>query len=389
VAFGVAMVLVAVVAAGGGAGAAIGHTLTHFLTGRPARSAAVLRLTSTVWYLLFAVGVGAALWASRRWPRRRTLVAAAVVVLAAADMLHFATGYQPMGPPAKVVPPQTGAIRYLRRHRGDGRIVGIGGALPNDWALTYGLRDIRGYDPPQPSLRYFRLWRLAEPEQLDWLTFSLESLSPTAVQLASVLGARYVVAGPGVDLPTEGARSLVPSLHTVYDGPDARVFANARAAPRAVVPAVVRVVEGEEAARAAVIDPGFDPRREAVVERPPSGVGALGGGGSPGAPPGQVTVTDRANADVLLRARLSRPGLVVLNDDWTPGWSVQVDGRPATALRVNDVMRGVAVPAGAHRIEWRYHVPGLRAGAAMTLAALLVLAGGAVVALRRRRDAVR
>lgn len=371
VGLGVLVLGIAVAEGLGGGGAALSHTLTHFLTGRDFRSGAVLRLTSAVWYLALAAGVGAALLAARRWPDRRAWIACGVVLLAAVDMLHFADGYQPMAPAAQAIPPRTGAIRFLQRHRSDGRVVGIGGALPSDWALTYGLRDIRGYDPPQPSLRYFRLWRLAEPGQLDWTAFGMESLGPAAMQVASVLGARYVVTAPGTDLPTEGGRSLVSGLHVAYDGRDARVFENSRAAPRAVVPRAVRVVSGEDAARAVLAEAGFDPRREAVVEQP-GGSSAVAGGP---AATGTVSTTDRSNTEVVLHARLTRPGLVVLNDGWTLGWTVRVDGRTARALRVNDVMRGVAVSAGTHLVDWRYRVPGLRAGAVASLLALLAVAG--------------
>ena len=66
-----------------------------------------------------------------------------------------------------------------------------------------------------------------------------------------------------------------------------------------------------------------------------------------------------------------------------------VDGRPARAVRVNDVMRGVAVRAGSHAIEWRYRVPGLRAGAVLTLLGLAgLLAAAGVAAVRRRRRAL-
>lgn len=371
------LVLGIAVAEGLGSGA-VSRTLTHFLTGRDFRSAGVLRLTSACWYLVLAVGVGVALLAARRWPDRRAWIACGVVLLAAVDMLHFADGYQPMAPAAQAIPPRTGAIKYLQRHRADGRVLGIGGALPSDWALTYGLRDVRGYDPPQPSLRYYRLWRVAESGQLDWTPFGMESLSPAAMQVASVLGARYVVAPPGAELPTEGGRSLVPALRVAYDGPDARVFLNSRAAPRAVVPAVVRVVSGEDAARAVVAEAGFDPRRDAVVE---GGSGATASA-APGAPTepvaaaGSVTATDRSGgAETVMHARLTRPGLVVLNDDWTPGWTVRIDGRAAQALRVNDVMRGVEVPAGLHVVEWSYRVPGLRMGTVLSLLALLAAVG--------------
>jgi hypothetical protein len=387
--------VLALVGAGPSAGV-VGDTVRHFLTGDDAASDAVAALTSVVWYLLFAIGVGLALLAGRRWPQRRTWIAAGVVVLAAADMLHFAVGYQPMAPASKSIPPRTDAIAFLQRHGDEGRIVGIETALTNDWSLTYGLHDIRGYDPPQPSRRFARLWRTVEARQLEWVSYTIEAVTPGTLQLMSVLGARYMVAPPGARLrEDEGApRTAGEAFHglrVAYDGIDARVFANARAAPRALVPARVRVVAGEDQARAALLEDGFDARREAVVEQGAEGTDALGAlGGSArlaAGSSGRVSVTDRSNASVAIRAQLARPGLVVLNDSFAPGWSVQVDGRDAHPVRVNDVMRGVAVGAGAHAVVWRYRVPGLRAGAALSALALLLLAGGLGAALVARRRA--
>ena len=399
---GAVMVVVA-----GASGRTILRTAEHFVTGRDFRSFAVVSLTSVVWYLLFAVGVGVAFLAAWKWPERRVWIGAGLVLLAVADMLHFAGNYQPIAPASKSIPPKTAAIRFLERHRDDGRIVGMGVALANDWALTYGLRDIRGYDPPQPSARFFRLWKLAEPDQLDWTSFSLESLSPTGLQIASVLGARYVVAPEGVQLASGGG-APVRALSMVYDGRDARVFENARAAPRARVAERVRVVAGADA-RVTLADPSFDPRTEALVERGAEGTGAIAhalgadaaaqlagsgsgasGSGRPGSAlgaSGRVTVGDPSPARVTMHAQLDRPGLVVLNDSWAPGWTVEVDGATAQPVRVNDVMRGVAVPAGTHEIEWSYRVPGLRAGLLLSLLAALGAVGGLVAVRRRNRIA--
>ena len=375
---------------------AIGDTVRHFLTGDDAGSDAVAALTSVVWYLLFAVGVGVLLLATRRWPRRRAWIAAGVVLLAAFDMLHFAIGYQPMAPASKSIPPRTDAIAFLQHHREQGRIFGLEGALPNAWSLTYGLRDIRGYDPPQPSRRFARLWRTVEPGYPDWVSFRIDDLSPEALQLVAVLGARYLIMPAGSTLRAGGsaggpsaAGDALRSLRVAYDGIDARVFSNERAAPRALVPTRVRVASGEGETRRMLLESGFDPRREAVVERGAEGTDALGAVVPPDRLPtgssGRVSVTDRSNASVVIRAQLSRPGLVVLNDSFAPGWSVQVDGRDAEPARVNDVMRGVAVGAGAHEVVWSYRVPGLRAGAALSAVGLLVLAGLATALLVRRR----
>jgi uncharacterized membrane protein YfhO len=150
----------------------------------------------------------------------------------------------------------------------------------------------------------------------------------------------------------------------------------------------VRVVSGEGETRAALVEERFDPRREVVVERGAEGTDAmdtLGAAAAAGATSsGRVSVSDRSSADVAIRARLARPGLVVLNDAWAPGWTVRVDGRDAEPVRVNDVMRGVAVDAGTHEVQWSYRVPGLRAGVLLSLLGLLLCAGAAV-ALRRAR----
>jgi uncharacterized membrane protein YfhO len=79
-------------------------------------------------------------------------------------------------------------------------------------------------------------------------------------------------------------------------------------------------------------------------------------------------------------------GLLVLNDVFTTGWTAEVDGRPAEIVPANYLARGVWVPAGAHRVAFRYRTPGLLAG-------WLILAGGglvlALLAWRERRAAPR
>jgi hypothetical protein len=62
---------------------------------------------------------------------------------------------------------------------------------------------------------------------------------------------------------------------------------------------------------------------------------------------------------VEIEAELERPGLVVLCDQFYPGWRLEVETagqgtREAPILRTNRMMRGAWLPAGRHRLTYRY-----------------------------------
>lgn len=91
---------------------------------------------------------------------------------------------------------------------------------------------------------------------------------------------------------------------------------------------------------------------------------------------------------VSIEADLQQPGLLVLSDLFYPGWTATVTtaGEPAAAvapiLRTNRIMRGVALPAGKHRIEFVYRPPLFYAGAAIS--SLAWIAVGLALARRPR-----
>jgi hypothetical protein len=77
---------------------------------------------------------------------------------------------------------------------------------------------------------------------------------------------------------------------------------------------------------------------------------------------------DRVSFDVETPDR----AFVVLADTYFPGWTARVDDRPAPLHRVNQLTRGVAVPAGRHRVTMRYVPEGWTASVPVTRAAMLL-----------------
>ncbi|HKN38576.1 MAG TPA: YfhO family protein [Acidimicrobiia bacterium] len=119
------------------------------------------------------------------------------------------------------------------------------------------------------------------------------------------------------------------------------------------------------------------------------GLGVPGAGaGNLGTPParcdpGPDATVDRYEAqDVSLTVAPSNPGgLLVLSDQWYPGWTATVDGKPATILRGDVALRAVALSPGAHRIRFRYQPRWPLNGLAVFA---FTVAVGAVLALGRR-----
>jgi hypothetical protein len=97
---------------------------------------------------------------------------------------------------------------------------------------------------------------------------------------------------------------------------------------------------------------------------------------SPDGPPstGARVVALREQADDLRLEVEGSGGFLVVNDVLRAGWVATVDGSLEEIVPARSMFRAVAVPPGAHRVGFTYRVPGLRAGAALTVLALLVLA---------------
>jgi uncharacterized membrane protein YfhO len=77
---------------------------------------------------------------------------------------------------------------------------------------------------------------------------------------------------------------------------------------------------------------------------------------------------------VVVRATADQPGLLVLADAFHPGWRAIVDGRPEPVLRVNHVLRGVALAPGAHDVEFEFAPSTLHTGVQLSVAGLALLA---------------
>ncbi len=78
---------------------------------------------------------------------------------------------------------------------------------------------------------------------------------------------------------------------------------------------------------------------------------------------------------VVAEVTASFPGLLVLADLDYPGWVAEEGGRTLPILRADGFFRAVALPAGSHRVVFRYRPTSFYAGAGISVIALLVALG--------------
>ncbi len=89
------------------------------------------------------------------------------------------------------------------------------------------------------------------------------------------------------------------------------------------------------------------------------------------------------------RANAAQDGLVVFSEIYyADGWQAYLDGKPVPHFRVDYVLRALAVPAGAHTIEFKFEPKSYAVGNGVSLGAsvvlLLVLVGAVVYVVRRK-----
>jgi hypothetical protein len=160
-----------------------------------------------------------------------------------------------------------------------------------------------------------------------------------------------------------------------------RIYRNERAAPRAFVVDQVEEVASVDAALAwvkshperlldtAAVDTGLDARP------------------NPGAAHGaSARVVDYQPMSV--RTEVTAPGVVVLvlTDTYYPGWQAQLDGVATPLHRSHGAFRAVVVPAGTHRVDFRYEPGTFWQGVAIAgVAAVPYFAWELAAGLRRTR----
>ena len=79
----------------------------------------------------------------------------------------------------------------------------------------------------------------------------------------------------------------------------------------------------------------------------------------------------RKPGEYLLEAENDADAFLVLSEAYYPGWSAEVDGKPAEVLPANHLIQAVRLPPGKHAVRFAYRSRFLGVGVAVALLAAL------------------
>ena len=268
-------------------------------------------------------------------------VAAALLLLAAAEYKTFGTSKQFNGEPQKYFVSYTGATypamnaatyAVLRRHS------------EYRWALEdfgpdpvnlrhFGFATPQGFDPNLPAQYKKLIERIGH-----FQTNRLFDLNPDNVSALRLLGAGYVV---GAERSAGSARLL--------EDPNFRLMQP---------------------------DDSYYKVFELVDPQPPFGWEETADGRS-------ASVTEWQPERRGLRIRSPSGGVFRLSEQFYPGWTATLDGAPVEIERCHEALQCVSAGPGEHLLEFRYRSRWLLPGAAVSLCSMLL----AMAFMRFRRPA--
>ena len=308
--------------------------------------------------LLFAGLTVTAAWAVREGKISHTVALAALTVLVGVDLGRIDRAFIVTEDFYAWAAP-TANVRFLRDRNAEEppfRVADMRRDFRNDQNVEFAMHglDILAGHHPNDLARYRMLLGLEGSQSRG-----ANTRHPNVLRMMNV---KYVVLsgalpdqGPEPQSTAQGPYG--PEAVYLYGGLD-----------RAWIAEAVTVVEDDEAALARILSSEFDPARETILPAPVSA--AVSGGGS-----GQIEWVSYEPDERELRVRTTGPALLVISENWFPGWEAEVNGEPADVHRANLTLQAVRIPAaGEHTVTMRFTAPTVRR-------ALWISVGAAAVTL--------
>lgn len=242
--------------------------------------------------------------------------------------------------------------------------------LPPNLPTHFKIEDGQGYIV-QTLKRYFKLADGIQPGIAPPGIWVKSLTTPRSIQspLLDLIGVRYLLST--TEVPD------TPGFEKIYEKNGIFLYENSQAFPRAFMVSRARFMQLDDPTpfapspvQEALLSPGMDLRREAVLETAPF---ELPQHDDP-FPKAVVTYPAPEKVKILFDG-FNPGGVLVLTDAFYPGWTARVDEEPMPVFPADLAFRGVRVPRGSKEVVFEYHPPEVKMGALISLISAALILG--------------
>ena len=129
---------------------------------------------------------------------------------------------------------------------------------------------------------------------------------------------------------------------------DAYMYKNNNLMPRAYLIGKLVKASNQNSALKILFSNDFNPESEAIVFDVPKDFI------SSEIIKGEVKILEYKRNRVVMKVNTENTGFLVFSDSYYPGWVAEIDGVEVEIFRTNLTQRGVLIPAGSHKVEFKF-----------------------------------
>ena len=181
-------------------------------------------------------------------------------------------------------------------------------------------------------------------------------------RLLNLLGVKYLI------VKKEEAKNI-DAEKTFWEDANWAVKTNLDSLPRAYIVSNFEILTDQKLILERLFDKTFDYRKRVILEEKP-GLQLKDSELSNE----KVSIKQYRENIVSITTSTTANGLLVLSDNYYPGWKAYVDGKQTQIYRANYTFRSIFLPKGRHSIIFEYQPQSLKTGIIISLVSLTILA---------------
>ena len=90
---------------------------------------------------------------------------------------------------------------------------------------------------------------------------------------------------------------------------------------------------------------------------------------------GNVEIVDSDVNGYRFSVEAAIPGVLVVSQNFYPGWKAFINGRPASVFPADHALTGIAVPAGRYDVNFQFQPSSFKVGASLSIIVVTVFGG--------------